>query len=219
MKPHQRQGARGRAGSTLIELLFVLGLLGTVLGSLLAMGGVSTRACETGVTHASLEASARRAVERLSRELVGARSGSLATLVEAPLWQPTLDFDRLGAMRAGDGRITWSTSRAEFRHEPGEADNGLDDDGDGLVDEGLLVLVEDVDGTEVELVLARGVRELAEGELANGLDDNGNGLIDEQGVAFARAGRDLRLFLTLEGRARDGLRVTRSLETTLWARN
>ena len=63
------------------------------------------------------------------------------------------------------------------------------------------------------------MRELLEGELANGLDDNGNGLIDENGAAFARDGRDLRLYLTLEGLARDGRPVTRTLETTIWARN
>lgn len=209
-----------RSGATLIELLFVLGLLGTVLGSLLSMSGVSTRLCETGVTHANLEASARRALERLGRELASARASSVAGLAEAPLWQPELVFDRLGSMRPGDGRIVWDACRAQFRHEPGETDNGRDDDGDGLVDEGELVLVLDAGGAaENPLVLARGVRELAEGELANGLDDNANGLVDENGVAFARDGRDLRLYLTLEGLARDGARVTRSLETTIWARN
>ncbi|HEX6882089.1 MAG TPA: hypothetical protein VF530_01850 [Planctomycetota bacterium] len=209
-----------RRGSTLIELLVVLGLLGTVVGTLASMGSVNARLCATGVTHSSLEASARRALERLGRELVGARAGSLDTLAAVPLWQQELDFDRMASMRPGDGRITWSATRAEFRHEPGELDNGLDDDGDGLIDEGLVVLVLDAGGAdEQELVLARGVRELAEGEQANGLDDNGNGLVDERGLALARDGRDLRLYLTLEGLARDGMRVTRAIETTVWARN
>jgi len=210
----------GRTGSTLIELLFALALLSTVLGSLLALGSTSTKLCETGVTNSTLEASARRALDRLSRELSGARSDSLATLAESPLWQEGIDFDRVGAMRAGDGRITWSANRAEFRLDPGELDDGLDNDGDGLVDEGMLALVQDAGGAdEFVLVLARDVREFLEGELPNGIDDNGNGLIDERGVAFERAGSDLRLHLTLETLDGDGRRVTRTLETTIWARN
>lgn len=210
----------GRAGSTLIEMLIALALLGTVLGSLLAVGTTSTKLCDTGVTNTNLEASARRALDRLSRELAGARSGSLEALAESPLWQEGIDFDRMSEMRADDGRITWSANRAEFRFEPGEANDGLDNDGDGQADEGMLVLVQDAGGAEeLELVLARDVREYQEGELANGIDDNGNGLVDERGVTFERVGRDLRLLLTLETTGPDGRTVTRTLTTTIWSRN
>jgi len=211
---------KNRAGSTLVELLVVLALLSTFVGSLLAVGSTSTRLCETGVTRANLESSARRALDRLARELSGARSDSLGMLPESPLWQEGIDFDRVGSMRAGDGRITWSADRAEFRLESGESDDGLDNNGDGLVDEGVLVLVQDAGGAgENAITLAHGVREYLEGELANGLDDNGNGLIDERGVTFERTGGDLRLHLTLEGVDRDGRIVTRTLETTVWSRN
>lgn len=210
----------GRAGSTLIEMLVALALLGTVLGALLAVGTTSTKLCETGVTNSNLEASARRALDRLSRELAGARAGSLDALAESPLWQDGIDFDRMSTMRADDGRITWSANRAEYRLETGEANDGLDNDGDGLADEGMLVLVQDAGGAaELELVLAHGVREYLEGELPNGIDDNGNGLVDEGGVAFERVDRDLRLHLTLETPGPDGRKVTRTLTTTIWSRN
>jgi len=212
--------SRSRAGFTLLELLVALTLLSLVLGSLLTVGSASTRLCETGIAHSNLEAGARRALERLSREFGGARSGSLEALPESPLWQEGIDFDRPDTMRTGDGRINWSASRAEFRLEPGETDDGLDNDGNGLVDEGMLVLVQDAGGAEeLELVLARGVREYLEGELPNGTDDNGNGLVDERGVTFERAGRDLRLYLTLETLGHDGRRLTRTLATTVWSRN
>jgi hypothetical protein len=205
---------------TLVEMLVAMALLATVLGSLLSMGDVSTKLCETGVTRSNLEAAARRAVDRLTRELAGARSASLAALPESPQWLNSIDFDRPGAIRVGDGRVTWSTSRLEFRTATGEANDGLDNDGDGLVDEGTLVLVHDLAGAdEITTVLAQGVREYLEGEIPNGQDDNGNGLIDERGVTFEREGDDLRLLLTLEGIGRDGNTVTRTLQTSVWSRN
>jgi hypothetical protein len=184
------------------------------------LGSTSVRLFGAGVTQASVEAGARRALDRLSRELTSARAGSLESLPASPLWQDGIDFDRVRSMRAADGRITWSSNRVEFRHEPEEADDGLDNDGDGLVDEGLLVLVQDAGGPEEhETVLAHGVREYLEGELPNGLDDNGNGLIDERGATFERVGGDLCLHLTLEARDREGRLVTRTLVTTAWSRN
>ena len=211
---------RNRAGSTMLEVLMALALLSTILGALLSAGGSSSRLYENEVTNTSLEANGRRALDRLAREFTGASSTSLETLAESPLWQDGVDFDRMIGMRAGDGRITWSGCRAEFRLEPGETDDGLDNDGNGLVDEGMLVLVEDEGGAEeLAVVLTHNVREYQEGELPNGLDDNANGLIDERGVTFERIGRDLRLYLTLEGIARDGHVVTRTLETTVWSRN
>lgn len=136
------------------------------------------------------------------------------------MWQAAIDFDRPGAMRASTGRITWSATRVEFRLEPGEVDDGLDNDGNGLVDEGELVLVRDAGGAdELEIVLANGVREHLEGELPNGVDDNDNGLVDERGITFERVGSDLRIRLTLETTGRDGRILTRTLETTAWSRN
>jgi hypothetical protein len=209
-----------RTGSTLVELLVGLALMGTTVAALLALGERSTDLFEDGVTHANIEANARRGLERLGRELASARTASLEALPVAPLWQDGISFDRAQSMRAGDGRITWSTCRAELRPEPGEAADGLDGDGDGLVDEGQLVLVLDEGGAEeLELVLARGVREHLEGELVNGVDDNGNGLVDESGLAIARSGRDLRLYMTLECLDRHGRIVTRTLETTVCTRN
>jgi len=209
-----------RSGSALIEALIALALMGTVVGALFNVATTSTKLCETGVTNATLEGNLRRALDRLSGELVGARTDSIAMLPESPLWQDGIDFDRPAAIRAGDGRVTWSSNRLEFRMEAEETDNGLDDDADGLVDEGMLVLVQDAGGAdELETVLARHVREYLEDELPNGMDDNDNGLIDERGVAFERVGEELTIYITLEGIGRDGRSVTRTLETSIWSRN
>ena len=209
-----------RAGFTLVEMMVALALLGSALASLLLVGSTSTRLCVTGITNADLEANARRAIECLSRELATARAGSIDALPASPLWLDVIDFDQMDAMRAGDGRVSWSPSRVELRRAPGEIDDGVDNDGNGLVDEGELVLVHDAaSSVELTTVLARGVREYLEGERPNGLDDNANGLIDERGAAFVRVDGELRLYLTLEARATDGFNLTRTLTTTAWSRN
>ncbi len=215
-----RSPNRNLRGSTLLEMLLVVVLLSSAVGSLFTLGDTGTRLFETGVTRAELEGRARRALDQLARELASARATSIAALPATPLWQEGIDFDQVGAIRAGDGRITWSTCRAEFRREPAELDDGVDNDADGTVDEGLLVLVLDQGGPdEREVVLAHDVREYLEGEIGNGADDNGNGLIDERGVAFERLDSDLCLHLTLETLDPAGRAVIRTLETTVWSRN
>jgi hypothetical protein len=216
-----RKGARSRAGTSLVEMAVVLALIGTAFGSLLALGSQSTKLVDTGIVHSEMEVQARRALERLSRELASSRPTSLGAVPMSPGSAAFAAFDRVAAIRADDGRITWSTSRIELRYAPEEVDNGLDDDGNGLVDEGVLVLVlDESSATELELVLARNVAEHLEGEIpGNFIDDNGNGLIDERGAAFERVGADIRLHLTLEALNGERRRVTRTLTTTVLSRN
>jgi hypothetical protein len=116
--------------------------------------------------------------------------------------------------------------RILYRVEPApmELNNGVDDNSNGLIDEGVLVRIEDFGGPdERRVVLARGVSELLEGEDANGLDDNGNGLDDEGGLAITirtSGTRDaLTLRLTLQGVDASGAILERTLETTVALRN
>jgi hypothetical protein len=220
-----RSRSRSQKGTTLVEMAVVLTLLGTAFGSLLALGSQSTKLVDTGIVHSEMEVQARRALERLSREIASSSADSLAAVPlstpDVPHWEPLADFDRVADFRADDGRITWSTSRVELRYALEEVDNGIDDDADGLVDEGMLVLIQDFGGaSELELVLARNVAEYLEGEIpGNSIDDNGNGLVDERGAAFERRGGDLRLHLSLESLDGDRRHVTRTLTTTVLSRN
>ena len=119
------------------------------------------------------------------------------------------------------GAATWTNDkRIAFAYDPGEVDDGLDNDGDGLADEGQLVLTLDVGlATEQSVVLTSYVRELLEGELPNGNDDNGNGLLDEGGVSFELVGQTLMMRLTLEKRDTDNNLLTRTVETGIRLRN
>jgi hypothetical protein len=104
--------------------------------------------------------------------------------------------------------------------ETGEQDNGLDDNGNGLVDEGVIVWTENpglVD--ERRVIRSHWVREYLEGELPNGLDDNGNGLRDERGLCFSIEGDVLTIRITLERRDDDGRIHTKTVQTSVRVRN
>ena len=116
--------------------------------------------------------------------------------------------------------VSWEQNRLELRYEDDEVDDGIDNDGDGVVDEGVLVLIQDWMGpTEQEVVLCHGVREFLEGETPNMLDDNGNGLIDERGFSVDLDGENLTFRLSLERVDASGNTVIRTLESSVWLRN
>ena len=106
--------------------------------------------------------------------------------------------------------------------DPADPDNGLDDDGDGFVDECEVVLVENR-GTadETRTVLVRRVQELLQGELPNGADDNGNGLVDERGFCIEQIsdGAGVTIRLTVLRRRPEGGIDTQTVGTTVWLRN
>ena len=117
--------------------------------------------------------------------------------------------------------ILGAPTRFTLELSPSEIDNGLDDDGNGLIDERLLVRITNPgDPDEQRSVLARGVRALLEGEVDNGLDDNGNGLADEAGFALDMDGGVLSVRLSLEiVDPEGGDNIIRTLETSLTLRN
>jgi hypothetical protein len=108
----------------------------------------------------------------------------------------------------------------EFRPEPDDPADGLDNNGNGLVDEGMLVRYEMTDtGPTALTVLTRWVRPLLEGETDNNQDDNGNGLIDEPGFCLDRVGDVWTVRLSLERRDSAGRTVTRTMQTAVRPRN
>jgi len=211
------------AGTTLVEVLIVVAILGLVLGSVSLMGLASDRAFRTGTAAAHLEAQAVATTERV---VVDLRTASLEFLTldddgddDAEDGFSTLDY--LQALDLEDGEVQWSGLRhLAFEYEAGEVDDGLDNNGNGLRDEGLLVLIEE-SGTpnERRRVLTRWVREHLAGELPNDIDDNANGLVDEQGFVAELVGETLVIRLTLERLDADGRVLTRSTRTSARLRN
>jgi len=183
-------------GFTLLEVVLSIGLLALVMGGVVQVTLNSQGAFRTGMAQTRLMQRSRRAVDQIVTELTSAGRGTISPPLAAPLGGAQIDFQRNEGWAGG--AVQWSpTVRFSFEYVPGEADNGLDDNGNGLVDEGQLVRTLDPGGAAQETVLLQGISELLEGEIANGADDNGNGLIDEGGLSFVLDGNELIVRMTV----------------------
>ncbi len=209
-----------RAGFTMLEMVIATVLLGVVASTIALVTSSGVGLFRTSVARTDLEARARRAVSNIQEQLLDADHRALDTFPQVPLWDEQLTFDQPSTFARADGEIGWSSTRIELRYEEGELDDGLDNDGDGLVDEGEVVLVRDWNGpNEFEVVLCRGVAEYLEGESMNAIDDNGNLLADERGLTFDLRGEALTIRLSLQASDSTGLVLTRTFETAVWLRN
>jgi len=178
--------------ATLLTLLFSAAFGAVVSGS---------RAVETGITSTRLESRARAVVDRIAEDLRSSR-------VEPILDNNVLRFRKLhGSYQDGFADvdfeqpvILWAgipESRYVWSLEPGEDPNGMDDDGDGRVDEGRLSF-RTPDG--VTSVIARDV--------------------PSGGFVFQMVGGSkLRVRLALEVLDREGERVRDEAATTVFLRN
>jgi len=209
-----------RAGWTLVETTLGLALFALVGASFLGASQRGWSAYRRSAANASVDAQVTRTLARITRELVYAGAQRLdPPQPVAPLGAASLEF-QVPVDFAGPVTVWGALTRMAFEREPGELDNGVDDDGDWLVDEGQVVLTRDVGSLdERRVVLARGVRERLAGEDANAVDDNGNGLVDEPGLCFERRGETLVVRLSLVRVGPDRELMVRTLESTITLRN
>lgn len=211
--------AKRRAGVTLLELMISLTILAVVIGALSAATLSAQSAFKLTAARSELEYDARRTVDRIAEELRTAGSAGLSPEPLAPLGSSSLQFQRNGGWI--DGAIDWSLPlQISLEEAPEDPANGVDDDGDGMIDDRRVVWTRDAgQESEVATTWMRGVPRFAEGELANGLDDNGNGLVDEAGLSFELDGNALYIRLTLQRGASGGAVLVRSVETAVILRN
>jgi hypothetical protein len=183
----------------LLELLIYISIVCVALGAIGVATSSNAKAYSVAQGRTALQARASQALERVARELSSATAASLSALPLEPNYAGLLDVDLPAAVDPGTGAVTWITCRLALASEPGETNDGVDQDGDGLIDEGQLTWTRDVGGpAQRSVVLASNVPELAEGETFDGTDENGNGLVDEGGFSLSYDGQLLRVSLTLE---------------------
>lgn len=219
MNPRPKQAA-----FSAIELLIALVLLTTVMGVVLQSTERGFSLFRESSIRGDTQLRASRTMRRVTGELLAAGADTLAPDLEPPAVGPYLGSASLRFARAeawAAGVTAWSsTTRIFWQIAPDELDNGVDDNGNGIADEGIIVLVRN-EGLpdEVSVVLASDVREYLEGELPNGLDDNGNGLTDEGGLSFSLTERSLVVRISLEVPDGRGGSLIRTLQSSVSLRN
>jgi prepilin-type N-terminal cleavage/methylation domain-containing protein len=207
-----------RRGFTLLELVLSIALIAMVLGSSLAMTLVGRNAYVATTLQAVADSKGRQVLQRLAKELENADDGNI--LLDPGInggsameFAPIVDV-------VGGALIFGNPVRIQRNPSPTDPDDGVDNDGNGIVDDGLILLTRDVGGADQNsAVLCSGVRELLEGEIADGDDDNGNGLIDEAGLSIRRAGKLVTIRITIEQPGPGGTTALSTLETSINLRN
>lgn len=212
-----RTAASARAGFSLTEAMIVLSMVSIVLLASTEVSRGASDAFDAAARRTERELEAQRALESVVVTLTGAAVGLPGLLVPEMPPQGAVDlsgnmngefgasdvyFERVTAFDPATGQITAAErQQLSLRLEVGEVANGVDDDGDGLVDESELVLVVSPGAaSERQHVLVRGVAPMGQGELANALDDDGDGVIDEPGFCIQRTGDLFTVQLSLQGR-------------------
>lgn len=207
--------ARNTKGHTLVEIMVVVTVMAIFLTGVGLVSLRTSGAFEEGSRSAELDAGLHRALETIVRELEDAGRNELTPDPVAPLGAESMDFRALENDDAGE--LVWSPQRRiAWEREPGEADDGFDNDGDGLIDEGRVVWSE-LPGQpdERRRVLVSGVPEFDPQESVDFDDDDGDGLIDERGFAFLIQGDVLSVQLSVGGVDEGGRVRTRSAGTSI----
>ena len=135
----------GPLGFTLLEAIIALALLATVVILVSSALLEGDKAYWEESSRTQLEATLSNNLD----EVVGLlRETSPGTFTpSAPMGAPLLQYRVVVGFASG--APVWSDPRtAGFEYDPMELDNGVDDDGDGYVDEGKVALRDPVAGTE-----------------------------------------------------------------------
>jgi len=210
---------------TLLELMIAVGILGTILMVSSQIGVSSGSAYRQASSGAELSAKAKLVVDRVAMELQIASVGTFFPDLDAGVQDTSnLTFQQLIDINAGvpvyGGPDPNEVMSLQLRLANGEVDDGVDNDGDGLVDEQELVLTRNVGAdSQVATVLCANIRERLEGEVLGGGDENGNGLVDEAGFNIERDGNVLTVRLSVVGTDFRGGPMIRSAETAVRLRN
>lgn len=215
-----RTSTAGLAGFTIIEVAIVVMVLAVLARSMSLVSRTSEQAFEIGTAMTDVELRTGIAAAAIVAELERAAASSIEIDQSGNGGATEIAYRILDDFVAGAPVLS---NRRVLRLEldPAEVLDGGDDDGDGLVDEGQIVLVEDEGGAnESSRVLARGIRVRLQGELVNGADDNGNGLVDEAGLAITRVRDVIRVQATIAvALDHHPTGVMRTFERTVMLRN
>ncbi len=131
-----------RSGYTLLEIAVSLVVLNVVLGGAFMVIFHANRLFSEQMSHVNLEQTGWRVMDRLANELQGANPPTVTPVViDDSTW---LRFQKVTGF-SGGAITLGGFATVTFRLAAGETDNNVDDNGDGIADEGFVVLTPDGD--------------------------------------------------------------------------
>jgi hypothetical protein len=200
-------------------MLIAVLMLAMMMAGLGIVSLTGQNAYEQATVVGELESTGSRALARAVEELTTISGTQMNPVPNGNAGTEVLDFVQAVGFAAGNP--VWSPNmRLGLEYETSEVDDGVDNDQDGLVDEGQLVLTRDVAGNPMRVVLVRGVGEWGDGEIANNnIDDNANGVTDERGFNLQLIGDVISLRLWLQAVDSGNQVVTREFLNTIRLRN
>jgi len=202
---------RSRRGISLVETTIALSGTVMIIGLVSVGTGRAFDTWRSTVSGTEAELSAGLAVDRIVSRLTDAGLTTIADDLSAPAGGSSVTFQARNGFASG--AITWGPETTiAWVSDPGDPRDDVDNDGDGLVDEGQIMMTDSDHGS---VVLIRNVTEYLERETDDNSDENGNGLIDEQGFSLELDDDLLHIRLTIAKRGANGEMVTRSSESSL----
>ena len=216
--PSIKSRVNHKRGFTLVEVCVGLMIVVVALSSAALVSKSSKQAYRFSVSETALERRLHTTLNRVSESLAWT-GGEFLTPDPDPFLQCTdLQFQEVSYEEGAQVLGQYTRIRSEL--EPGESADGIDNDGDGLVDERRIVMVTDDGGpNERSVVLCNGVRNMGAGEELNGLDDDGDADVDEPGFWIERDEGVLIIHLALEGEGPSRERLVRSAQLATRMRN
>ena len=158
----RREVAAG-SGFSLVEMMIATVILAVMMAAVWNTTTTATRATEENVAAAESLTQCRRYLERVAKLAIPAKlstlqmpaiqadvnaalAASVGEWIEAPgdaEWRSGIQFLAATGTASMNAMLSTSLRAVRFTREPTEVANGVDDDGDGLVDEGTVSLLHD----------------------------------------------------------------------------
>ena len=208
------------AGFALLESMVALTLFTAFIGGAIVLSNIVGRSYRTESVALELSTLSSDALGQIAHRLRSSDAQALTPPFAAGVTTDTVDYlEGLGFDGAG---VLWGPpEQLTFEYDPGDPDDGVDNDGDGLVDEGRVVWIRNPGiAGEVRSVLCNHVTEDFDGETPGNLvDDNGNGLVDEGGLCFEYQEGRVVAHLSLARMGPEGRLMTKTARRTIALRN
>ncbi|MEZ6016376.1 MAG: prepilin-type N-terminal cleavage/methylation domain-containing protein [Planctomycetota bacterium] len=224
----RRGSVQSSDGFTLIEVLIALTILALIIVNIHLVSKCGATAARSGAMMSSLENELELTLDRITFALMSAEDSEIEGPVPAPMPSSFVRFASVIG-RDGEGNVLMSPTEqiSWSAHNEVEAGSGGPKTGGGKKitntardqrvtrEGGHVSWIEDADeATGRQITWSNAVPLAYKGEVSgNAEDDNGNDLLDEGGLAFARDGAQVQVFLTVERVDEKGVRrpVERSL--------